>query len=125
MLSDSDSVLNVQHFDEPGAISSQAGEVTPFAEFPWRFLTSMLSELLHYRHLVLSVRVFSFVTITQFGFMLHPLCVLRVSFLVDVLSHEWHTNIVSSSSLGFIFKCALSVPFLVHTYLYQLYFFSF
>ena len=48
-----------------------------------------------------------------------PLCILRVSFLVDVLSHEWHSNIVSSSSLGFIFRCALRVPFLIHTYSYQ------
>ena len=54
---------------KPEAISSQAGEVTHFAEFPWRFLTSMLSEL--YRHLILSARVFTIVTITRFGFMLH------------------------------------------------------
>ena len=51
--------------------------------------------------------------------MLHASCIVRVSFLMDVLSHEWHTNIVSSSSLGFKFKCALRVPFLVHTFSYQ------
>ena len=51
--------------------SSQAGEVTQLARFPWRFLPSMLSELLHYRHLVLSSRVITFVTITQPGFMLY------------------------------------------------------
>ena len=49
----------------------EAGEVTQFAEIPWSFLTSILSELVQYRHLVLSARVFTFVTITQFGFMLH------------------------------------------------------
>ena len=53
------------------ATSSQAGEVTQLAEFPWRFLPSMLSELVHYKHLVLSARVITFVTITQLGFMLH------------------------------------------------------
>ena len=53
------------------ATRSQAGEVSQLAQFSWRFLPSMLSELLHYRHLVLSARVITFVTITQLDFMLH------------------------------------------------------
>ena len=53
------------------AISSQAGEVTQLPQFPWRILPSMFSELVHYRHLVLSARVITFVTITQLRFMLH------------------------------------------------------
>ena len=56
---------------KPEATSSQEGEVTQLTEFPWRFLPSMLSELVHYRHLVFSARVITFVTITQLGFMLH------------------------------------------------------
>ena len=56
---------------KPETITSQAGEVTQFAEFSWRFLNSILSELVHYWHLVLSSIVFTFVTIIQFGFMLH------------------------------------------------------
>ena len=55
----------------PEATSSQVGEVTELAEFPWSFLPSLLSELVHYRHLVLSARVVRFVTITQVGFMRH------------------------------------------------------
>ena len=52
---------------KPGATISQAGEVTQ----PWRFLPSLFSELVHYRHLALSARVIGFVTITQGGFMRH------------------------------------------------------
>ena len=47
-----------------------SGEVTQSAEFPWRVLPSMLSEPVHYRHLVFSASVITFVT-TQLGFMLH------------------------------------------------------
>ena len=54
----------------PEATSSQAGEVTQLAEFPGS-LPSMLSELVHYKHLVLCERKITFVTITQLGFMLH------------------------------------------------------
>ena len=56
---------------KPEAISSEAGEVTQLAEFHWRFLPSILSELVHYKHLVLSARVITFVTITQLGFILY------------------------------------------------------
>ena len=56
---------------KPKATSSQAGEVTQLAEFPWRFLPYMLSELVHYKHLVLGARLITFVTITQLCFMLH------------------------------------------------------
>ena len=66
---------------KPKATSSQAGEVTQLAEFPWRFLPSMLSELVHYKHLVLSARVITFV-------------------LVHVLSHESHSNVISSGGGG-------------------------
>ena len=55
----------------PEATSSQAGEVTQLSGFPWRFLPSLLSEFVHYRHLFLSARVIRFVTITQVGFMCH------------------------------------------------------
>ena len=57
------------------------GEVTQLAEFPWRFLPSMLSELAHYRHLVFSARVITFVTITQLGFMLHAFMHFKSIFL--------------------------------------------
>ena len=66
---------------KPEATSSQAGEVTQLAEFPWRFVPSMLSELVHYKHLVLSERVITFVTITQLGFMLHALMHSKSIFL--------------------------------------------
>ena len=56
---------------KPEATSSQAGEVTQLAEFPWRFLPSMLSELVHYKQPILSARVITFVTITQLVLMLH------------------------------------------------------
>ena len=56
---------------KPEATSSQAGEVTQLPEFPWRLLLSMLSELVDYKHLVLSARVNTFITIIQPGFMLH------------------------------------------------------
>ena len=56
---------------KPEATSSQAGEVTQLAEFPWRFLPYILSELVHYKHLVLGARVTTFVTLTQLCFMLH------------------------------------------------------
>ena len=56
---------------KPEAISSQASEVTHLAEFPWRSLPSMLSEFVHYRHLIFSARAITFVTVTQLGFMLH------------------------------------------------------
>ena len=56
---------------KPEATSSMSGEVTQLAEFDWRFLPSMLSELVHYRHLDFGARVITFVTITQLGFMLH------------------------------------------------------
>ena len=78
---------------KPKATSSQAGEVTQLAELPWRFLPYMLSELVHYKHLVLSAKVITFVTITQHCFT--RLCILRVSFLVHVLSHESHSNVIS------------------------------
>ena len=54
---------------KPEATSSPAGEVTHLAEFPWRLLSSMVSELVRYKHLVLSERVITFVTITQLGFL--------------------------------------------------------
>ena len=85
------------------ATSSQADEVTQLAQFPWRFLPSMLSKLLHYMHFVLSVRKITFT----------PLSILRVSFLVHVFSHESHSNVVSSTSLWFILKYASRVPFFV------------
>ena len=66
---------------KPEATSSQAGEVTQLAVFPWRFLPSMLSELVHYRHHVLSARVITFVTLTQLGFMLHAFMHSRSIFL--------------------------------------------
>ena len=47
-------------FMKPEATSSQAGQVTHLTEFPWRFLPSMLSELMHYKHLVLSATVITF-----------------------------------------------------------------
>ena len=56
---------------KPEATSSQVGEVTQLAGFPWRFLPSLISELVHYRHLVLGARVIRFVTITQVGFLCH------------------------------------------------------
>ena len=56
---------------KPEATSSQAGEVTQLTEFPWRFLPSMLFEPVRYKHLVLSERVTTFVTITQLGFMFY------------------------------------------------------
>ena len=66
---------------KPEATSSQAGEVTQLAEFPWRFLPYMLSELVHYKHLVLSARVITLVTLTQLGFMLHAFMHSRSIFL--------------------------------------------
>ena len=104
---------------KPEATSSQTGEVTQLAEFPWRFLPSMLSQLVHYRHLVLSARVITLVTITQLCFMPYTLKHLRVSFLVHVFSQNLHSNVLSSTSLWFLLKCALRVPFLVHTYLHR------
>ena len=59
---------------KPEATSSQAGEVTQLVEFPWRFLPSLLSELVHYRHLVLSA-------ITQIGFMRHAFIHSKSSFV--------------------------------------------
>ena len=56
---------------KPEATSSLSDEVTQLAEFHWRFLPSILSELVHYKHLVLSARVITFVTITQLGFILY------------------------------------------------------
>ena len=98
---------------KPEAISSQVGEVTKFAEFPWSFLTSILSEFVHYRHLVLSVRVFTFVTITQFGFMLHGFMHSKSIFLCG-----WHTNIVSTRSLANIFSGLSEYPFwYIHTFI--------
>ena len=47
-------------FMKPEATSSQPGEFTQLAEFSWRFLSSMLSELMHFKHLVLSARVITF-----------------------------------------------------------------
>ena len=41
----------------------------------------MLSELAHYRHLVFSARVITFVTITQLGFMLHAFVHYKSIFL--------------------------------------------
>ena len=58
---------------KPEATSSQAGEVTHLVEFPWRFLPSLLSEFVHYRHLVLSA-------ITQIGFMRHAFIHSKSSF---------------------------------------------
>ena len=98
-------VLNVQHFDETEAITSQAGEVTQFAECPWRFLTSILSELKKHKKkyfLNLCITGTSFFVqeyshlsqLFNLALCFTPLCILRVSFLGDVLSHEWHTNIV-------------------------------
>ena len=66
---------------KPKATSSQAGEVTQLAEFPWRFLPYMLSELVHYRHLVFSARVITFVTFTQLGFVLHTFMNFKRIFL--------------------------------------------
>ena len=40
-------------------------------EFSLRFLPSMLSELVHYKHLVLSAGVITIVTISQLAFVLH------------------------------------------------------
>ena len=66
---------------KPEATSSLSGEVTQLAEFPWRFLPSMLSELVHYRHLVFSARVITFVTITQLGLVLHTFMHFKRIFL--------------------------------------------
>jgi len=66
---------------KPEATSSLSGEVTQLAEFTWRFLPSMLSELVHYRHLVFSARVITFVTITQLGFVLHTFMHFKRIFL--------------------------------------------
>ena len=52
---------------KPVAIGSQEGEVAQFAEFPWRFFTSILSELVQYRYLILSASVFTFVIIGDLG----------------------------------------------------------
>ena len=57
-------------FKKPEATSSQAGEVTQLPEFPWMLLPSMLSELVDYKHLVLSARVNTFITIIQPSFIL-------------------------------------------------------
>ena len=66
---------------KPEATSSRAGEVTQLAEFPWRFLPSMLSQLVHYRHIVLSARVITLVTITQLCFMPYALMHSKSIFL--------------------------------------------
>ena len=66
---------------KPEATSSLSGEVTELAEFPWRFLPSMLSELVHYKHLVLSARVITFAKIIQLGFMLHAIMHSKSIFL--------------------------------------------
>ena len=58
-------------FMKPGATSSQAGQVTHLTEFPWRFLPSMLSELMHYKHLVLSAKVITFEKNSLLAFVLH------------------------------------------------------
>ena len=50
---------------KPEATSSQAGEVTQFAEFPWSFLPPMLSELVHYKQVVLSARVVKFLPLIK------------------------------------------------------------
>ena len=57
---------------KPEATSSQTGSVTQ---------PSMLSELVQYRHLVLSARVITFVTITQLGLMLHTIMNFKSIFL--------------------------------------------
>ena len=67
----------------------QAGEVTQLPQCPGRFLPSMLYELVHYSHLVLSAIVITFVTIIQLGFILHAfihsestfLCTCVITFL--------------------------------------------
>ena len=41
----------------------------------------MLSELMHYRHLVLSARVITFVTMAQFGFMINAFMHCKSIFL--------------------------------------------
>ena len=56
---------------KPEATISQAGEVTQLAEFSWRFLPYMLSELVHYKHLALSARVITIDKITLLAFVLH------------------------------------------------------
>ena len=58
-------------FMKPEATSSQAGEVTQLAEFPWKLWPSMLSELVHYKHQVLTARVITFDKITLLAFVLH------------------------------------------------------
>ena len=66
---------------DPLVLNVQAGEATQLAEFPWRFLLSMLSELVHDKHLILGARVITFFTSTQLGFMLHAFMHFKSIFL--------------------------------------------
>ena len=68
-------------FMKSEATSSQKGEITQLAEFPWSFLPSMLSELMHYKHLALSARVITFDKITLLAFVLHPFMHYKSTFV--------------------------------------------
>jgi hypothetical protein len=61
-------------FMKPEATISQA-------EFQWNILPSMLSELVHYKHLNISARVITFVTITQHAFVLYAFMHYKSIFL--------------------------------------------
>ena len=112
---------------KPEATSSLSGEVTQLAEFPWRVLPSMLSELVNYRHLFFSAWVITFVTITQLSFMFHTFMHSKSIFLgafvitwdafqrpflrLFVISIEVHTCISHVSSV-FGFTSVSSLRFL-------------
>ena len=68
-------------FMKPEATSSHADEVTQLAEFPWMFFSSMLSELMHYKHLVLSARVITFDKITLLACVLNAFMHYKSIFL--------------------------------------------
>ena len=85
---------------KPEVISSQVSEITQLTEFPWRFLPSMLSELVHYSTLFLVQEKSHLSHWLNLALCLPCLCIVRLFFLVHVLSHELHFNVVSSSSLG-------------------------
>ena len=84
---------------KPEATSSQVGKITQLTEFPWRSLPSMLSELVHYRHPILSARVITFVTITLLGFM------SRITTLFPPALCDFYWSVLSGYPFWYIHTC--------------------
>ena len=112
-------------FMNPEATSSQTGEATQLAEFPWRFLPSMLSEFMYYKHFALSARVITFDKLFYLRLCFTPLCIIRVSFLVlskhcflqlFVTSVEVHSQSILFDT--YILASVTIKGYIIHTLLY-------